>query len=558
LKTVADRRKQVIQRTARAMPFPDFEPTIATLVRRAASRFGDRDFLVADEDRLSFGQLDEQSRHLAKGLLADGITKGARVALLAPNSVDWVLWWCALTRIGAVAVLLNTFVQPPELATMLRHSDATELFSVRRLLAHDFAQELEAAFPSLGGHSDTPLLLRNAPFLRSIRFLDEPGPAWASVPSSDSARVDDAFLLEAESRVGPSDELVVVFTSGSSGPPKAVVHTHGTAVRYSRNILASYIVEYDDVMFSTMPFFWVGGLGTTLLPALHVGSTLVTQSVFDPTTALSTIEAEHVTIVLGWPQQGRTLANHPARAHHDLSSVRWTTMAELVDEHQRPPSIRADTLGMTETFGSHSNFDPYVPLEAAKRGTAGPSLEGIERRIVDPDTGEPVTPNTVGELCVRGYSLMARMLGFERQDTFDKDGWYHTGDLCRVDDDGWIYFVGRIGDMIKTPGGVNVTPSEVEAALIGLPHVSEAYVIGVPETGGGAQVAAAVVLQPGAVDGAGDLVQGLRGQLSAFKVPSQIWLCVKDELPFLDSGKIDKSTLVEMFVERNRDLRGQQ
>ena len=531
------------------MTFPPFTATVGELVTRAAERFGDKDVLVADAQRLTFTDLDVRSRAVARRLLADGVVKGTRVALLAPNGVEWFVWWCALARIGATVAVLNTFVQPPELAMLLRASGATRLVTVPAFLAHDYGDELEAAFPALREHNGrSPLFLADAPLLRAVQFLGDTGRPWAHHAAEAHDAADDEFLDRVEAEVVPADELVVVFTSGSTGAPKAVVHTHGTAVRYSRNVLDSYVVEHDDVMFSSMPFFWVGGLGTALLPCLHVGATLVTQAAFEPRAALEQIERERATIVLGWPQQGRTMAEHPSRVGRDLSSVRRTSMPDLVGPAQQPPTAHADTLGMTETFGSHSNFDPYVALDPSKLGTSGPALDGMERRIVDPSTGAMLPAGAIGEICVRGYSLMAGLLGREREEVFDADGWYHTGDLGRLDDDGWVYFLGRAGEMVKTPGGANVTPSEVEAALLRIDGVLEAYVTGVAAPGG-ELVAAAVVPRSGAAGDADAVRAALRTDLSAYKLPSIVWLCTKDDLPFFDSGKIDKAALAQRLAK---------
>lgn len=525
--------------------FHDIEPVLGQLVSRAARAFGDEPLLVADGRRVGFAELDRKSRRFALGLLDAGVTKGTRLALLAPNSIDWIVAWSAAVRIGAVVVAINTFVRPPELVAMLRQSAAAQLVTVPTVLDHDFGATLEQVFPTLGScRAPEPLFLQEAPFLRAVHFLGDHAPPWAhGDPAVRPTRIDDVDLGAVERAVVPADAATVVFTSGSAGAPKAVVHTHGTAVRYSRRIIDSYVVEPDDVVFSSMPFFWVGGLGTALLPCFHVGSTLVTQAVFEAGEALAAIEAERATIVLGWPQQGRTMAEHPSRPTRDLSSVRRTSMPDLVSPEQRPPAVHADTLGMTETFGSHSNFDPYVALEPEKAGTSGPALPGMTRTIVDLDTGVPLPPGEIGEIRVRGYALMAGLLGLEREQVFDEDGWYHTGDLGRVDDDDWIYFLGRRGEMIKTAGGVNVTPSEVEAALAALPDVLEAYVTGIEEPPGSIQVAAAVVLRAEATVDADGLRQSLRASLSAYKVPRRIWVTAKEDLPFLDSGKIDKPAL---------------
>jgi acyl-CoA synthetase (AMP-forming)/AMP-acid ligase II len=299
-----------------------------------------------------------------------------------------------------------------------------------------------------------------------------------------------------------------------------------------------------------MPFFWIGGLVTTLLEAPHFGATLVTMSSFDAGDALELIERERVTIATGWPQQGRTMSEHPSFGSRDLSSVARSSMSDLVPAERRPPAITSPSLGMTETCSSHTLWDQYDPLLAKRGGTFGKPLEGLSHRVVDPDTGESLPPGMVGEVWVRGYSLMQGLQRREREEVFEPDGWYRTGDAGRFDDDGWFYFTGRLGDMIKTPGGANVTPAEIETALMSYPDVLEAYITGVPSREGGQLVAGAVVPRAGADLEGEELRARLKGDLSAYKVPRFLWICAKPDLPFLDSGKLDKRAFAALLAQR--------
>jgi acyl-CoA synthetase (AMP-forming)/AMP-acid ligase II len=193
-----------------------------------------------------------------------------------------------------------------------------------------------------------------------------------------------------------------------------------------------------------------------------------------------------------------------------------------------------------------------VDLPESLRGSFGRSVPGLEHKVVDPESGEPLGPGELGEICVRGYSVMQGLYKREREDTFDADGFYHTGDAGRFSEDGYLYFHARLGDLIKT-GGANVTPREVEVALEAQPEVKEAYVVGVPHPDRGQTVEAAVVLQAGRDATPDALRTRLRGELSAYKVPRHVFLCASDELPFTDSGKIDKRRLGDLLAKRLRD-----
>lgn len=530
------------------MPFPNISPTIPELVRACAARFGDKPFLIADGQELTYADLDRRSAALATVLLAEGISKGDHVGILMPNSVDWALAWFASTRIGAVAVPLNTFYKPSELAWTARHADLRAIFAWSRFRNHDFLARLEEALPGLADQREPGrIAVHQAPFLRTVAVWGPSDRVWTTMITADGALADnDAdFLADVESCVTPADDVTIIYTSGSTGDPKGPVHTQGTLIRHTYNLTFSYGVTHADVMFTAMPFFWVGGLITGLHAVIHHGATLVTQPAFDAAQALELIERHRATITLGWPQQGKTLAEHPEFSARDLSSVQRTSMPAMVPPERRPMGPNA--LGMTELCGNHIGVDPYVPQPPDRSETGGVSIEGLHHLLVDPETGQPVPVGTPGEIWVRGYSLMQRLHKREREEVFTPDGYYRTGD-CGVEyDDGWISFTGRLGDLIKTGGGTNVTPSEVELALADCDGVLEAYVVGAESGDDGTVVAAAVVPRgESALDGE-SLREQLRGRLSAYKVPKFIWVTAKQDLPFTATGKVKKSQLAQQL-----------
>jgi acyl-CoA synthetase (AMP-forming)/AMP-acid ligase II len=531
------------------MAFPDFTPTLPILLRTSAGRFGPRTLLVADGERLSYAEADQRSRALALGLLAQGVGKGSRVGILLPNGVDWALAWFAITRIGAIAVLLNTFHQPRELAWSVRHADLSHLLAISRFLGHDYLARLEASFPGLReSDAKRPLYLREAPYLRAIHVWGESDRRWTRAggrelePGPDRAGIAAELLDGIESGVTPADPAVIVYSSGSTADPKGALHTHGTVVRHSLAVTDTYRMDGSDVLFSSMPFFWVGGLVTGLLACQHHGATLVTQAHFEPAAALDLLEHERVTQVTGWPHQGKTLAEHPSFTARDLSRIRRTSMPALVPPERRAPEIHSEALGMTEACSLHSGFDPYAPQPPERRGTYGRPIEGMTRKIIDPDSGEALPARRSGEICVRGHALMQGLYKVERESVFEPDGFYRTGDAGWLDEDGWLYFTGRLGEMVKT-GGSNVTPAEVEAALLAYPEVLEAYVTGIPDADRGQLVVAAVVPRAGRQLDAEELRVRLKADLSAYKIPRHIWICRKDELPFTESGKLRKLEL---------------
>ncbi|ORA18736.1 class I adenylate-forming enzyme family protein [Mycobacterium asiaticum] len=530
------------------MPFPQIMPTVPALVRSCAASFGDRLFLIAGGQELTYTDLDRRSARLATALLNEGIGKGDHVGILMPNSVDWALAWFATTRIGAVAVPLNTFHQAPELAWTVRHADLRAVLAWSKFRNHDFLSRLEEALPGLAGqHHPGRIAVSAAPFLRTVAVCGPSDRAWTTTLATDGTLSDSeaSFIVDVESCVTPADEVAIIYTSGSTGDPKGPVHTHGTLVRHTYNLTFTYDVTRDDVMFTAMPFFWVGGLITGLHAVIHHGATLVTQPAFDAAEALQLIERYRASITLGWPQQGKTLAEHPEFARRDLTSVRRTSMPAMVPPERRPQGPNA--LGMSELCGNHIGVDSYPPQPPGRSETGGFSVEGLSHILVDPVTGQQVPNGTPGEIWVRGFSLMQRLHKREREEVFTPDGYYRTGDCGVRHDDGWITFTGRLGDLIKTGGGANVTPGEVELALADCAGVLEAYVVGTEDAANGTVVAAAVVPRGDASLDGEALRSQLRARLSAYKVPKFIWVTAKQDLPFTASGKVKKSELAQQL-----------
>ena len=541
------------------MAFPAYRPCVPAMLREQVARFGPRPLCVLGERRISYADADAESARLARGLLARGVAKGARVGVLFPNGPEWICAWLAASRIGAVVVPLNTFYKPRELGYVLRHADVHTLLTTPRLLGNDYLERLEAAAPSLARHAEGPLFAPELPQLRAVYVFGETGGrAWAR-PASElreaagDPRVDAAFLAAVEAEITPADPAVLIYSSGSTADPKGAIHSHGALVRHSFNLNQFRDLSSDDRIFSPMPFFWVGGLVFSLLSTFHTGACLLCEEFFEPGATLALLERERATIAAGWPHYSKAMAEHPSFRTRDLSSIRAGNLYAVLPESARPrdPELRSNSLGMTETCGPHTLDVMNEDLPERLRGYFGHSVPGLEHRIVDPLTGALLPPGSSGEICVRGYSLMQGLHKQEREETFDRDGFYHTGDGGRFDAEGHLFFEARLGDLIKT-AGANVAPREVEVLLEAMPEVSGAYVVGVADAARGQNVAAALVLKPGARLDVDTCRERLRKELSAYKLPRHVFFVAKEELPFTDSGKIDKRRLAPLLEERVR------
>ncbi len=539
------------------MAFPDYVPTVPEFIRARTAAVGRRPLILLNEERITYEEAARRSARLARGLLASGVAKGTRVGLLMPNGPDWVVCWLAATRIGAVLVPLNTFYKPRELHWVLRHADVHTLLTVPRYLNNDYLERLETATPGLAEQKGDAIHVTALPCLRNVTVFGDCDRAWAkSARDLDAAAdatpaLDDAFLAAVEAQVAPADPMIVIYSSGSTADPKGAIHTHGGVLRHSYNLNRFRDIEEADRVFSPMPFFWVGGFVFSLLSAMHAGAFLLCEESFEPGQTLDLLERERATIVAGWPHYAKAMMDHPSFASRDLSSVRTGNLYAILPASLRPadPELRSNALGMTETCGPHTIDRMDVDRPESLRGSFGRSVPGLEHKIVDPDTGETLPPGETGEVCVRGYSVMQGLHKVERGDVFDADGYYHTGDAGHYDADGVFFFEARLGDMIKT-AGANVTPREVEVLLETLPEVKSAFVVGVAHPDRGQNVAAAVILKRGAELSPARARDRLKAELSSYKVPRHYFFFGDGELPFTDSGKIDKRRLASLLQER--------
>ena len=537
---------------------PGYPPTADRFVRHLADRWGDRDLVLLGDERLSYRDLEAESRRLGRALLASGVRRGSRVALLAPNGPEWVVGWMAAARIGALVVLLNTFHKARELGWALAHCQAEVLLTVDRYLNHDYSDRLEQAVPGLAEQEREAIGCGGHPSLRTVWTWGETAAqrSWTG-PMDEllgrAEQVPDEEFGAAAASVEPQDPTVVIYTSGSTSEPKGVVHSHATVVGHPFNLLQFRNLVETDVLYTPMPLFWVGGLSYTLVSAMHVGATVLFEERFEPGATLDLIERRRATHVIGWPHTAKALVEHPSFAERDLSSIRGGSFDELLPAHLRVSDRRrrATSLGMTESLGPHSIEPLHVELPEGKEDSFGRSVPGIEHRIVDPETGDDLPAGETGEICIRGYSLMLGLLGRDRDEVFEPGGWYRTGDTGHVDADGHLYFEGRMGAVIKA-AGTNVAPREVELAIEQHQGVMHAFVVGVPSGDGrGEAVVAAVVAKPDATLSADDLRAGLREDLAAYKIPRHVAVfSEQQDLPWLESGKIDLQALRRLLADR--------
>jgi acyl-CoA synthetase (AMP-forming)/AMP-acid ligase II len=505
--------------------------TIDRLVRHRAAQDGTKPMVIDPQSRISYRELETTTRDLAAAFVEAGVNKGTRVGLIMPNCTRWVQIAIALNRIGAVLVPLSTLLQSGELVAQLRAAAVQFLVSVEEFRGHRYLDDLQSV-PQLA-----------LPALRQVWTLDRLNRADGG---ERARRLVDAMT----ETVTAGDPLVIMFTSGSSGPPKGVVHSHGSALGAVESGLAARCITSDTRLYLPMPFFWVGGFGSGILSALLAGATLVTEEIPRPETTLRLLDSERVTLFRGWPDQAEVLARHADVSSVDLSALRPGSLEALLPRALRAePGARATLFGMTEAFGPYCGYPADTDMPPAAWGSCGKPFPGMQVRIVDPDTGEPVTTGTVGMIQIRGPHTLRGICGGTREELFTPDSFYPTGDLGHLDPDGFLFYRGRSDDMFKV-SGATVYPSEVERALRTIDGVEKAFVTNVPGAAGDA-VGAAVVCSDHALTAA-QLRSTARKLLSAFKVPT-VWLVLEsdNDVPRGGTGKVDVRRLRDTLAAAN-------
>src|SRR5262249_38474484 len=425
--------------------------TLPALLDAVAARHPANEAFISARRRLTYAELRDDSLAIGRGLAALGVGRGTRVGLLMPNRAEWIATAFGVWRCGGVLVPLSTLARPREIGHCLRSADVALLLAVRRFLRRGYGAALDELAPD-AGRAPAPAFDAALPALRQVVWLgDDPEEAVRTL-AAPGVTLGDMWPDVLTARVAPADPATVTFTSGTTSEPKGAVHVHRALCRSASDVGATLGIEASDRTWGYLPFFFNAGLVAVALATLTRGGAVVAMEVFDAGEALQRLEAERCTVFFAWPHQAEAIIQHPRFASTKLAlhkgvgaNVRWA-------ERLYPPDHRAvATWGMTETGPMFTAWPASSPLALRASGHGGP-VAGREVRICDPESGEPSSAGAAGEICVRGPTLFSHYDGLAPADCFDAHGWFHTGDLGRLDDHGTLHFLGRIKDVIKTAG----------------------------------------------------------------------------------------------------------
>lgn len=477
--------------------------------------------------RFTYRELDHRTNRVANALAASGVGKGDRVGILMMNGVEFVESFYAIAKLGAVVVPLNWRLVPDELEFILKDSGTKALL---------FGGEFLAPVTDLhgrGDRTDVSVWVQTggdtAPFAAEYD-------AWTGA-ASDAEPPVTAF--------GP-DNLFIMYTSGTTGLPKGVVHTHDTVMWGIFTINATADMHYGDRYLISLPMFHVGAL-TPVLGNVYKGATMVIPKTFDPKQSLELFRSEKITTGLMVPAMLQFVLGVYDASAHDVSTVRWImsgaapVAVSLIKAFEALNIEIHQVYGLTESCGPACLVSPDDALTRA--GSTGKAFFHTDVRIVR-DDGTECDPGEAGEVIVRGPHVMKEY--WNRLDatvSTIRDGWLHTGDVATMDADGFVTIMDRIKDMLIS-GGENVYPAEIESVLLSNPKVADAAVIGIPSAKWGESPLAIVVRKDASLD-ADELMAFCKGKVAPYKLVKAVEFVT--EIPRNPSGKILKRVLREQF-----------
>jgi len=536
--------------------------TVGKILHETALLHPDRDALVFPESgiRLSWKEFEKKCVSVAKGFMALGVEKGDHVSVWTTNLPEWIYMQFGLGMIGAVLVTVNTNYKSSELEYILRQSDSTTLVLMDGYRDSSFVDMAYEVLPGLSETGCGRYSNEKMPYLKNVVYIgprnDTPGMFRFDELLIMGEAVTDMQLQERANSLDTHDVINMQYTSGTTGFPKGVMLTHHNVVNNAIMVGDVLDLTHEDRLLIHVPLFHCFGCVMSTLNAVSHGSTMVVVESFDPLKALQYIDREKCTAINGVPTMFIAMLNHPDFQNYDMSSLRTGIMAGAPCPVEVMNDVRTKmhcpeiviAFGQTESSPVMTMTRRNDPVEL-RVSTVGTLLPDIEGKIIDPATGEDVGPDIQGEIVTRSACVMKGYYKMDEatRETIDKDGWLHTGDLGKVDNNGYFKVTGRIKEMIIR-GGENIYHREIEEFLHKNPKISDVYVVGIPDKKYGEQLLAVIKLTDGQVSSAEEMVEFCQGKIARHKIP-KYWEFV-DSYPMTASGKIQKYKIVEEYSSK--------
>lgn len=528
-------------------------PNLDGLLAAAVAKYPDRDALVFPDTRYSYQELWSKAWDRARELRGLGFAAGDHLGILMPNCPEFIEYLLAAVICGGVAVPINARNKASELAYVVENADLVGLVTSDEISEYaDFAALLHTALPGLAAAKDaSKLSLSHVPKLRFAALLGAPTPGFLSAAEllERASTEDDARIDADRAARDAAAPCIMMYTSGTTAHPKGCPLSHQLLVRNGVNMNRSrFFLNAQDRFWTPLPMFHMSSI-LPMVCCFDAGAATLSMRRFEAKSALAMLEQERATVAFpAFPTVMNDLIHHPDFAETDLSAIRRLNNVAPPDvlrsfQEAMPQAVQTGAYGLTEVGGVIAFNHPQEPLER-RLTTCGVPFDGIEVRVVEPESLQQLAPGERGELQVRGYAVFA---GYYRAPEKNAeafvDGWFRTGDLCSVDEQGGIAFHGRLKDMLKV-GGENVAALEIESHLTMHPQIKMAQVIGVPDPRLSEVPAAFVELVPGASLSAEAVIAHCQGTIASFKVPRHVRFV--SDWP-MSSTKIQKFVLQDWF-----------
>ncbi len=546
------------------MHLPRYEKNrvnIGQLLDIVTDQFSDKQFLKYHKSGINqtYRQIQEISNDAAKGFMALGINKGDHVALWANNIPEWIYAKFAIAKAGGVIVTVNTSLRCFEMEYLIRQSDATTLVMVGGVREGDeYVKIIQTLCPELKTSFPGKLNSRLFPKLKNIVLLEDdnhPGIiTWKEMIKLGKQTSNEALKIRQDS-VNSEDIVNILYTSGTTGSPKGVMLSHKNIIGNAHSLARNLGLYSRDIVCVPVPFFHCFGCVAGILSCLVSGSTLCPIPSFSPREVLETVQELQCTVIHGVSTMFLAEMEEMTTKKYDTTSLRTGIIAGATVTPQLMQQIIA-VMGISELSIAYGQTETSPAITATNSNdsiekrfeTVGRPLPGVEVRVVKP-SGEEVATGSQGELCVRGYNVMK---GYYKkpeatQTAIDDSGWLHTGDLGRLDEDGYCIITGRIKDVIIR-GGENIYPVEIETFLLTHPDIMEVQVVGVPDEKYGEQVHAFVKLSSHKSIIEEELKDYCKNKIAFHKIPTCFIFTRK--YPTTASGKVQKFKLVEQVLEK--------
>ena len=528
--------------------------SLGDLMDKQAEKYGDKDAIVFPEGRYSYQDISAYAQNISKALLALGVEPGDRVGYFLQECIDTVGIIIGAAKIGAITAPINSRFKTTELEQVIVHAGMKVIFTSSPAVATDFNGLINETFPQIAESPSQRLDFPEAPELEALITLDDierAGTFNLSDVNEMALTISDEDVAARQAGVRVRDTAIIMYTSGTTAMPKGAMLSHESFSRYAASIKKRMRLDEDDIFWAALPMFHIGGVAF-VIASLFVGSTFIHTGNYNPDVALQQIRDERPTVALpAFETIWVPIVNHPTREEDDFDSIRLVMVVGVPErlrqfQEQTPHAPILNCFGQTEVcaFLSLCELDDEPELRFTKGGFP---LPGMIAEVHDPESGEILPNGSIGELWYRGPNMFD---GYFRdpeltEEVFDERGFFRTGDICELDEDGRVTFVSRLKDMLKV-GGENVSAAEVEGYLITHPSIALAQVVAAPDERYVEVPAAYIQLKPDAQATEEEIIDFCRGKIATYRVPRYVRFV--EDWP-MSGTKIKKVILREMIAE---------